>query len=958
MNQTDRLSNNFGLVAWLESTRVALPLKGVEARFQVDGAVVSVELDQIYHQDSKQPLDCTYTFPLPAGAAVYRCELHVNGRVIRAIVEETETAKRIYQEQKAAGRRAALVESERENVFTLSLGNTQPGDLIVVRFAWFQILDRAGDGLRLLIPTCPGVRYIPGKVLLRDPNGPGTMPDTTQVPDASRISPPRIDSFHPDAAYFSVEGRICSQDADAPTVSSPTHAVAVRECGTDLTVELASQSALPDRDFVLAWREPEARQLLPQCWRWVDGGETYALVQFRAPATAIAPEGYSQDFYFLVDRSGSMSGQKWDRTCDALHAFVGLLGKDDRVSLTLFESDFRDFAEAPMPAPMVKADAGFRDLKALGTGGGTELLPAVRHSLELIGRHSQGRRTSIIIVTDGQVGNEQEIMAAFRSAPAVAVHTFGIDHAVNDAFLRSLAEQQQGCCCLQTPNDDIAGTIATLGARLRQPVLTSLECVGAWQPARDRWPDLHAGEVVRLALRAPNGTPLEIKGRLPDGTPYHIQTDAMKEGGVAVMLLWAKQRIDALIAAGRNADAITLAKQSNLICEGTAFLAWDEAENVAVAKQEIYQPSLEAAELYRGPSAVMRAPQFSNCRSFPVKELVDVAKSSSMDDDALQGAPSQNERLVDNCREAMKGTGIPSHEVERIIAWAVAPNGVSRLAELCEATEAIRDAIQWLMLPAFRDLVRHDFTRACTTSPEGLLLWSKKTLPLIRRMPDMITSLSHARVPEKVAYHVLAWVLEKENGRADRLGKIQDFLSSMQLLPFSDISRARQWQNFSTSALETSTNAAVAIRDWIESIGIPSSLPTQRPRIDPAKLIHLLDHPTFPNERNTRKLLLVLGALYQGGPEAFKAVDNLTWPEGQAILLSSEQERIRKTNASAQIHQCVSAPYFVDTGHDTMATKRLLEMVMGKLGCEAGLTNRVRGMFKPNARKYDATFDI
>src|SRR3954454_16592737 len=91
---------NFGLVAWLEQTRVVLPLKGVECRFDVTGTVASVELDQIYNQDAVQPLDCTYTFPLPAGSAVYRCELHVNGRVIRAKVEAAEDARKRYREEK------------------------------------------------------------------------------------------------------------------------------------------------------------------------------------------------------------------------------------------------------------------------------------------------------------------------------------------------------------------------------------------------------------------------------------------------------------------------------------------------------------------------------------------------------------------------------------------------------------------------------------------------------------------------------------------------------------------------------------------------------------------------------------------------------------------------------------------------------------------------------------------
>src|SRR5437867_4140764 len=130
----------FGLIAWLEQTKITLPLKGLECAFNVCGDVLSVELDQIFQQNSAQPLGCLYTFPLPAGAAVYRCELHVNGRVIRAKVEERERARQLAQEKKAAGHRTALVEMERDNLFTLSLGNVQPGDVIVIRFAYFQTL--------------------------------------------------------------------------------------------------------------------------------------------------------------------------------------------------------------------------------------------------------------------------------------------------------------------------------------------------------------------------------------------------------------------------------------------------------------------------------------------------------------------------------------------------------------------------------------------------------------------------------------------------------------------------------------------------------------------------------------------------------------------------------------------------------------------------------------------------
>src|SRR5262245_557225 len=169
--KTEPERSAFGLLAWLESTRVMLPLKGIECSFNVCGEVVNVELDQIFEQNNSQPLDCLYTFPLPAAAAVYRCEMHINGRVVRARVQEREAARKIAAEKKAEGRRTALVEMERDNLFTLALGNVQPGDLVVIRFAYFETLTRLADWTSFNIPFCPGIRYIPGKPLLRVPLG-------------------------------------------------------------------------------------------------------------------------------------------------------------------------------------------------------------------------------------------------------------------------------------------------------------------------------------------------------------------------------------------------------------------------------------------------------------------------------------------------------------------------------------------------------------------------------------------------------------------------------------------------------------------------------------------------------------------------------------------------------------------------------------------------------------------
>jgi Ca-activated chloride channel family protein len=816
-SRSQNLPNSaFGLVAWLEKTRVALPLKGVECRFSVTGAIACVEIDQIYHQNSARPLDCTYTFPLPAGAAVYRCELHVNGRVIRAKVEEKEKAQQIFREQKAAGRRAALVETERENLFTLSLGNVQPGDLIIVRFAWFQVLDRIAGGLRLMVPTCPGVRYIPGKPLLRGSLGGGTADDTDQVPDASRISPPRIDALHPDAAYFSIDGRLSSTDVEIGTITSPSHPVITREIEGQMRVSIFGQDAVPDRDFVLVWHEPKAKELVSQTWRWTEADTTYALVQLRAPEVVNASDNFSQDFYFLVDRSGSMEGAKWRRTCEALRAFVGLLGAKDRVAITLFESDFRDFAEAPMPAPKVCADKGFQRMESLGTQGGTELLPAMRHVLEQVESHSQGRRTSAVLITDGQVGNESAIIMAFKNSPSLTVHTFGIDTAVNDAFLRSLADQQRGGCWLQTPDDDIAGTIAALGDRLRRPVLTDLSIRGAWDNGKASLPDLHAREVVTIALRGNAATPLEITGLLPNGQEHCFALPLDGIGSEAIKLLWAKERIAALLSSERLPEAIACAKQHNLICEGTAFIAWDEAEQVSIALDEIIQPAIEASMGSVCYSMVSPSMSVQRCTVSERGSLGHVPAPILHRPNTA--SPDIVSKRIAKLREILQEAGVSQTRAEDFVTWVRDDDTLQRINTLeqatCNLSELKRELGRW-MNEGQLDLF---LTRAIESLPDAFVEWVEQMRNALQRIHHLRQLLGEAGTPVTVLDHLCVWIFEPGTLNRDRLEKLAAFAKSLERLPFSAASKARHWRAFLDTTSDSTRSLVAAERSWFAEL--------------------------------------------------------------------------------------------------------------------------------------------
>jgi Ca-activated chloride channel family protein len=584
----------------LHLARTVLPLKSVHYRFDVRGGIADVEMTQVYCQENAQPLDCEYLFPLPADAAVYRCHAVIDGRVIEARIEERQAAIRMAASRKAEGYRTVLVESERANLFTLSLGNIQPLDVVEIKLAYIQPLRRVGANIALDLPLSPGVRYIPGNPLLRSNMGRGIADDTVQVPDASRITPPRIDGSHPDAALVILEGSIEGHGV-ADRIQSPTHSLRTSTDEVCVHIALATGGDIPDRDIALRWVERRPALASHRGWISRHGDDAYALLELTAPAGVDSSDAVGQDLYFLVDRSGSMQGLKWQKAVQALHICVAVLNPQDRVWITFFSSTLNDFDAIPQPPNQLMADGRYQRLEELGVNGGTELRPALVHVMEKVRSHSKDRPSALVLITDAQVGNDGAITAALAQYPDVPVHCLGIDSRLNDALLIDIIRQQGGTFHALQPTEDIPAIVAKIGRTFRQPVLVDLQLPSGWEPASRSRPNLYAGQTNLVSLRMNGAAPaktIQINARNRNGAPTTLDFRLTEVAGEIPRLRWGMERLLTLVAQDRH-SAIALSKETNLLCPLTAFVAWDDREKVAIAQHLLVQPSLEADETIR-----------------------------------------------------------------------------------------------------------------------------------------------------------------------------------------------------------------------------------------------------------------------------------------------------------------------------------------------------------------------
>lgn len=441
---------------FVRESAAQIPLTGIKVEAEIRTFASRVTLTQGFRNSEQVPIEAVYVFPLPENAAVSRLVMRVGERRIEGHVEEREKAFETYDDALGRGHGAVLVDQERPNIFTASVGNVLPGQEVVVELTWVAELPWEGEALRFVLPTTVAPRYAPAE----DRTGVSPTP-------AERVSPPVALGVP-----YGIEVRV-DVDAGGPiqAVESPSHKVRVELDGEHARVTLAGREATMDRDFVL--RIVPQRATSPWLRLETDPhGEFAAAVAFIPRLEAVQA---ASEVVFLVDRSGSMEGSSIEEVRRALQLCLRSLKEGDCFNIVGFGSSFELLFESPRVYDDASLEEASRHVDHLQANlGGTEILPALRAILEQ--PVSGERARQVVLLTDGEVSNEQAVIGAARShAGTTRIFTFGIGHGCSEFLVRSLARVSGGAAELILPGERIEPKVLRQLARLATPRLADVK---------------------------------------------------------------------------------------------------------------------------------------------------------------------------------------------------------------------------------------------------------------------------------------------------------------------------------------------------------------------------------------------------------------------------------------------------------------------------------------------------
>jgi hypothetical protein len=443
--------------------RGAMPLDGVHVSVRVVDLVAEVQVMQFYVNNESRPVDAEYIFPLDEKAAVCGFEAELPTKLLIGEVREKQEARAEYNAAIARGETAALLEQDKPDVFKQKIGNIPPHSRVNIRITYVTDLKVEADGsIRFFLPTSAAPRYtlehapvtyIPfvrpwhccvGRRVWYGDYEVWRYKPYYELPFYRYrwIPEPIVQRTKPCAFSLTVEIETAS---DIERLECPTHDVKWEfpdpSNKKQATASLWYDTAPLGKDFVLRVHQQAAHE--PRVTVEVSPDGSACAMLTLVPDFDIDP--VPTELQFVIDCSGSMSGERISAAARALRVFLLSLPQSCHFNIikfgsrhtTLFSSGPRAYTEDTLAEAMRLCDSLSANL------GGTELLQPLE---TIFGRKvSNGKNRQVFILTDGQVSNTEQVIECCRqNAHNSRVFTVGIGNDVSRALVEGMARAADG----------------------------------------------------------------------------------------------------------------------------------------------------------------------------------------------------------------------------------------------------------------------------------------------------------------------------------------------------------------------------------------------------------------------------------------------------------------------------------------------------------------------------------
>jgi Ca-activated chloride channel family protein len=605
---------------------VIIPMEQLVIRYHhvtvtIHDQLAITHVDQVFYNPNDWTIEGTYIFPVPDDAAVSGFTLWVDGKPVEGRMLDANEARQTYEQIVSSMRDPALLEYIGRGAVQARIFPIAPQNERRVELEYSQALTADG-GL---------VRYV--------------YPLNTEKFSVSPI----------ESVSISVD---IQSNVPIRAVYSPSHDVGVtRESNFHVKVGYEAANVLPEIDFAMYYSlgESEAFHLLSYRNPGDETDQDGFFMVLLAPRINTIDRVIPKDLLLVLDRSGSMDGEKFMQAQLATQYILQHLNQEDRFNIISFSTGIEMYARGLRPASEgAEAQAWLESLRAEGS---TDINRALLEAAALV---DPERATYLIFLTDGLptegVTDSQTILANFKSnAPQnLRLFAFGVGYDVDTILLDSISQGHHGRSTYVQPGMQLDETLSSFYNSISTPVLTNLELefgnIATYDLYPYPMPDLFAGSQVILLGRYKGGgkTDVQLSGEVGgekqtftfSEQEFEIESTA-NTVQASIPRLWATRKIGYLLneirLKGANQEIIDqivrLSIRYGIVTPYTSYLVTEEAplgaaEQQRLANETFNQILSTAAAPASGQAAVQSAADAGAMQE--AAKALEIGEASSM----------------------------------------------------------------------------------------------------------------------------------------------------------------------------------------------------------------------------------------------------------------------------------------------------------------------------------------
>ncbi len=406
-----------------------IALEGFAMDIGLEGRYVSVTVEATISGPSL--IEGELRFPLPPGAVLHETAVFVPDDERWAVAETLgrRQGRQVFDSTPSEPRTSPLlVQQIGRDFYRAKVHAPDEAESLRLRIRYAHLVERSAEGYALRIALAN--------------------------PDLGRSRPAAL-SVHLEApAGWRVRGMrgpgLAQIDDDRAVLVDPENAL-----DDDLWIDL-EPLAEPGRIGGLAYRPAAAHEDAADAVRARLSPHTHVHVLPDLSHLAASP----RRMVLVLDRSGSMGGQKLAEARRGVARVVERMGPGDRFSIVAFDTGVMRFSDALVGPERVPEALAFLD--GVSSGGGTDIFQALSAAAAIA-----DDRADIVLITDGRPNagfeNAPETLAALEAeARDLRIHVFGIGHDLDQRYLTALAAGSGGEVAFALDDGEIAGDLFAL----------------------------------------------------------------------------------------------------------------------------------------------------------------------------------------------------------------------------------------------------------------------------------------------------------------------------------------------------------------------------------------------------------------------------------------------------------------------------------------------------------------